>query len=153
MKNVIGVYQNLNIVGIPADKNYVNFIVGLAIIVFATLIGTILFSIRYVSEIKVVLQYIREKICNIFSRLLCVENIYVNEFYKLMIVQKKWILLLFLSIGIIGSYKTYMPDNTYQSTYEATYHMYLSNIHGKLMSKLWNILKKKSSIFKAWKIR
>ena len=41
MKNVIGVYQNLNIVGIPADKNYVNFIVGLAIIVFATLIGTI----------------------------------------------------------------------------------------------------------------
>lgn len=87
-ENVIGVYQNLNIVGIPADKNYVNFIVGLAIIVFATLIGTILFSIRYVSEIKVVLQYIREKICNIFSRLLCVENIYVNEFYKLMIVQK-----------------------------------------------------------------
>lgn len=132
MKNVIGVYQNLNIVGIPADKNYVNFIVGLAIIVFATLIGTILFSIRYVSEIKVVLQYIREKIRNIFSRLLCVENMYVNEFYKLMIVQKKWILLLFLSIGIIGSYKTYMPDNTYQSAYEATYHMYLSNIHGKI---------------------
>lgn len=132
MKNVIGVYQNLNIAGTPVDKNYVNFIVGLAIIVFATLIGTILFSIRYVSEIKVVLQYIREKIRNIFSRLLCVENMYVNEFYKLMIVQKKWILLLFLSIGIIGSYKTYMPANTYQSAYEATYHMYLSAIHGKI---------------------
>lgn len=88
MKNVIGVYQNLNIAGTPVDKNYVNFIVGLAIIVFATLIGTILFSIRYVSEIKVVLQYIQEKIRNIFSRLLCVENMYVNEFYKLMIVQK-----------------------------------------------------------------
>ena len=80
MKNVIGVYQNLNIAGTPVDKNYVNFIVGLAIIVFATLIGTILFSIRYVSEIKVVLQYIQEKIRNIFSRLLCVENMYVNEF-------------------------------------------------------------------------
>lgn len=66
MKNVIGVYQNLNIAGTPVDKNYVNFIVGLAIIVFATLIGTILFSIRYVSEIKVVLQYIQEKIRNIF---------------------------------------------------------------------------------------
>lgn len=132
MKNVIGVYQNLNIAGTPVDKNYVNFIVGLAIIVFATLIGTILFSIRYVSEIKVVLQCIQEKIRNIFSRLLCVENMYVNEFYKLMIVQKKWILLLFLSIGIIGSYKTYMPANTYQSAYEATYHMYLSAIHGKI---------------------
>lgn len=78
------------------------------------------------------LQYIQEKIRNIFSRLLCVENMYVNEFYKLMIVQKKWILLLFLSIGIIGSYKTYMPANTYQSAYEATYHMYLSAIHGKI---------------------
>lgn len=65
-ENVIGVYQNLNIAGTPVDKNYVNFIVGLAIIVFATLIGTILFSIRYVSEIKVVLQYIQEKIRNIF---------------------------------------------------------------------------------------
>ena len=65
-ENVIWVYQNLNIAGTPVDKNYVNFIVGLAIIVFATLIGTILFSIRYVSEIKVVLQYIQEKILIFF---------------------------------------------------------------------------------------
>ena len=38
-----------------------------------------------------------------------------------------------------------MPDNTYQSTYEATYHMYFRLIYmEKLMSKLWNILKRKA---------
>lgn len=132
MRNVIGVYQNLNILGFPIDKNLVAFAVALAVIVFATLVGGMIFSFRYISELKSYFQFISDAIRQVISRLLHVENMYINEFYKLLILQKKWILVLALCAGIAGLYKEYLPSTTYQSAYEAVYHMHLSNIHGKV---------------------
>lgn len=132
MKKIIGSYGNLNIFGVPIDKNPVSFITLLVSICLLMIIGICIYRVKYVSEIKIYFLKIKEEIRGLFSKLLHAENVYINEVYKLLILQKKWIILLIMCVEIIGSFKSYMPDSTYQTAYEAIYHMYLSNIHGRI---------------------
>ncbi len=132
MKKIIGSYGNLNIFGVPIDKNPVSFITLLVSICLLMIIGICIYCVKYVSEIKTYFMKIKEEIRGLFSKLLHAENMYINEVYKLLILQKKWIILLIMCVEIIGSFKSYMPDSTYQTAYEAIYHMYLSNIHGRI---------------------
>ena len=132
MKNAIGRYQNINLFGIPTDKNLMAAVIVSAVIIFVPLLGTVIFRLRYITELKEYFPFLRAVVRSRLSKLLCFENMYVNEVYKLFILQKKWGLLLLLFAGFLGSYRTYLPDITYQSAYEAVYHMYLSNIHGRV---------------------
>lgn len=142
MKKVIGIYGNLNVFGVPLDKNRMAFIVIPVSVCLLIIIGVSIFGIKYVAEIKAYFQKIRQAVRWCLSRLLHLENMYINEWYKLLILQRKWIMILFLCVGIACSYKTFLPDSTYQSAYEAIYHMYLSNIHGKIDDEAENYIEK-----------
>lgn len=132
MKNAIGRYQNINLFGIPTDKNLMAAAIVPAVIILVPLLGAVIFRLRYITELKEYFPFLRAAVRSRLSKLLRFENMYVNEYYKLFILQKKWVLLLLLCAGLLGSYQTYLPDTTYQSAYEAVYHMYLSNIHGRV---------------------
>lgn len=131
MSNSIGVYHNLDILGKPFDKNSVFIICGMFIMGLCLVIGVCSFGIKYQSaykkkQIKLLVRIRRES-----SKLLHTGNIAVNEIYKLLLQQKKWIIVALLTVWVISNRYEYVPNDTYQTAYEASYHMYLSNIKGK----------------------
>jgi hypothetical protein len=68
----------------------------------------------------------------ILSKTLHIKSLFLNELYKLLFLQKKWILVAVFIIVIITSANDYIPGNIYQTAYDATYHMYISHIEGEL---------------------
>jgi hypothetical protein len=132
MKNYLGIYHNLNIGGVPIEKNTAVLWITIVIIICAVGIGTIIFSICYQEGYKKhefrLLAILRRQL----SKILHIKSIGINEFYKLLFQQKKWILIVLFAGMVINSMDQYIPRNIYQTAYEATYHMYLSNIQGKV---------------------
>ena len=132
MKNYIGLYHNLNIGGIPVEKNMVMQALCMVGILLSILVGTAIFSIRYQAGYKKyeskILKYLR-KFC---SLLLHRKNMFINEWYRLFFQQRKWILFAVFLMMVYNSMDQYIPKNIYQTAYEATYHMYLANIGGKV---------------------
>ena len=141
MEHYIGLYHNLNMWGIPVEKNMVVHVLGVVIIVCSVVFGTTIFSIRYQKgyikfESKLI-KYIR-KFC---SMLLHKKSMFINEWYRLFFQQRKWMLfVLFLSI-VFYSRNQYNLENLYQTSYEAVYHMHLSNIEGRIDDKTEQYMK------------
>lgn len=132
IKNLFGVYHNINLFGFPIDKNLVVVVVGIVLCILLLLVGRMVFSVRYISEMRNVLEPITNVIHSVTSKLLHFQNLYVNELYKLLIMQKKWLLIVCFGIIVAIVSKDYLPKDTYQTAFEATYHMYLSNVHGEI---------------------
>ena len=66
---------------------------------------------------------------------------FINEWYRLFFQQRKWMLfVLFLSI-VFYSRNQYNLENLYQTSYEAVYHMHLSNIEGRIDDKTEQYMK------------
>lgn len=132
MKNYIGIYHNLNFFGRPVEKNTAVLAMNMAIIICAIITGSIIFSVRYQTGYKKhefkLLTFLRK----LLSKILHIKSIFINELYKLFFQQKKWALIVIFALIVIGSVNQYIPRNIYQTVEEATYHMYLSNIQGKL---------------------
>ncbi len=132
MKNYIGVYHNLNILGCPIEKNTAVLAANILVPTAAVVIGTFVFSVRYQSgcsrhDFKIA-ALLRKQL----SKALHCRSIFVNELYKLFFQQKKLVLLVLLTAIAIHSIGAYLPRNLYQRADEATYHMYLSNIQGEM---------------------
>ena len=132
MKNYIGVYHNLNILGCPIEKNTAVLAANILLLTAAIIIGTFVFSVRYQSEyighdFKIA-AFLRKQL----SKALHCRSIFVNELYKLFFQQKKLVVLVVLIAIAIHSVGEYLPRNLYQRADEATYHMYLSHIQGEM---------------------
>lgn len=132
MKHDIGVYHNLNIMGFPVEKNMAAMAAGILLILFAVVAGPYIFSIRYQTEWQKFefppAVFVRKTL----SCILHLGNVSVNEFYKLLFQQKKWIPGGLCVVIVLHSMTAYIPKQLYQTAYEAAYHMYLSNIQGKV---------------------
>ena len=132
MKNYIGVYHNLNILGFPVEKNTAVLAANILVLTAAVIIGTFVFSVRYQSEYSGHDFKIAALLRKQLSKALHFKSIFVNELYKLFFQQKKLVLLVVLIAIAIHSAGEYLPKNLYQRADEATYHMYLSNIQGEM---------------------
>lgn len=132
MENYFGIYHNLNICGIPIEKNMVAVFLCFAIIACSIFIGIIIFSARYQTGGQKREWRVSVIIRNLFSKILHLKNMFFNELYKLFVQQRKWILMVLFAALIVGTMKQYLPHNNYQTAYEATYHMYLSHTEGKV---------------------
>lgn len=130
MKNYIGIYHNLNIFGFPIEKNTAVLTMNIAIIICAAIIGSLIFSVKYQTGYKKyefkLFTFLRKQL----SKILYIQSIFINELYKLIFQQKKWVLIVVFALTVISSVNQYVPKNLYQTAEEATYHMYLSKIQG-----------------------
>lgn len=127
----MGVYHNVNLLGYPVEKNMVMFIVNIIIILATIVIAPIIFCKRYQDEKSYEHKFLKI-VRNTISKCLHFNSLLINEFYKLFILQRKWFLFLGFIIVIAKSINSYVPQRFYQTSYEATYHMYLSKIEGRI---------------------
>lgn len=129
-ENYLGVYHNINVLGTPIDKTVCTFTVCAVIFVTGALLGAFVYARRYQKgHRKLEFKKLRH-VRSLISRLLRIQNSVVNELYKLIILQKKGIVVVIFVAVVAASADSYTPANVYQSAYEAMYHMYLSNIEG-----------------------
>ncbi len=130
MKNYIGMYHNINLMGIPVEKNDMSLTVNLALLFGTMAVSTWLFAVRYQTGNSKrafrLLTWLRGQL----SYLLHVQSLFVNELYKLLLQQNKWVLPAALALVIGGSVTAYMPRD-YGFEGEAVYHMYLANLKGR----------------------
>lgn len=131
MENSVGTYHNLNVYGMPFDKNSVAVICLFVSVILEVVIGIYNFEIKYQKPYKKLQIKLITELRSIFSKLLQTGSLTINEIYKLLFQQKKWILLVLLIAYVMSNINTYVPRTLYQTAYEAAYHMYLSNIQGK----------------------
>lgn len=131
MKNYLGVYHNLNFLEYPIEKNIATGIMEGAVILGVVFIGIYIFSVKYQCGYKkydLLGRFIRTAL----SKSLHWKNMFINEWYKLLVQQKKWMIIGIFSLIIVSSLEQYIPVKVYETAYEATYHMYLSRISGKI---------------------
>lgn len=131
IRKFIGVYHNINFFNYPFEKNISMHFLAVVIIMATILIGPIIFSKRYQIVNKKFEIKILKLLRILISKILHIKSLFFNELYKLLFLQKKWIILLIFILLVSSSINSYIPENTYQTAYDAVYHMYLSNIEGK----------------------
>lgn len=135
MKNYIGVYHNLNIFGVPVEKNTVVLAMDIAMTACMVAAGSVIFSVRYQAGCRKWEWKIFHMLRRLLSKLLHIRSLFVNELYKLLFQQKKWVLVAVFVAVSVGSLSQYLPNDMYQTAEETYYHMYLSHIKGKLDDK------------------
>lgn len=131
-RNCIGMYHNLNIGGVPIEKNIVLFVLNIVVIVCAIVFGTVIFSTRYHLEEQKGEYRVSKWIRHFFSLALHRKNMLVNELYRVFFQQKKWVLLVVFVVAVGVSWDYYIPKDIYQTPYEANYHAHIANMEGKI---------------------
>lgn len=128
----IGEYQNINICGYPISKELIQLVCFFIISICIFCIGLIGFckknQIRYNSIFEKLNRIFREKTQK-FRRHVSL-NFY--EVYKSLICEKKIIALIILIIFFFMNINNVISPNSYRTFKEATYHLYLDELEGKI---------------------
>lgn len=129
-RKYLGVYHNLDFFGCPVEKNDAVLAANGLILLGSVVIGSVIFAVRHQEGYRkrefILLKWLRQ----LLSKILHLKSIFVNELYKLLFQQKKWILLAVFLFVFVGSANSYIPSPMYQTAEEAYYHLYLSNLEG-----------------------
>ncbi len=149
MKKTFGAYHNLNIFGSPIEKNEVLTFCGICIILLIMLCIPFLFDKTYQEQSRGRNTLIENLTAHLGLLLLRQKRLFANECFKVFVMQKKWAILLVLALLIFQSRDAYQNEKSYQTSYEACYHMYLSNIEGPYNSKAEKYLKEQGNYLKS----
>lgn len=130
MGKVLGEYYNLNVFGYPVGKNRIAVLVSVLLISVFTTAGIIFFhktcQIKMESRLEILLQWIRKKT----SFLNHGHGLVYYEFYKVMILQKKGIVLALLLFWLISENFGVFEVRYYGDAKVASYHVYMNRLHG-----------------------
>lgn len=132
INKLFGEYYNFNFFEYPISKLVIVSITFCLIIILSVTLGAHFMSVRYRYKLRLYGEKIVNYIRSLFSKLLHIRNLFINEIYKVFFAQKKGLLIIIYCVIVITSIKAYLPENKYQTYYEATYHMYISNIEGEV---------------------
>lgn len=132
IQNTLGNYQNLNFFEYAVGKNLASIVCGIIISISAIALGVRVFhtrcQIRSEGIFEKMKAWVRKK-CSFLSRHTV---LFFFESYKIMIQQKKGILLIVLVVFCIIGVKDVTGVHYYMSAEDAVYHSYMSEISGKV---------------------
>lgn len=130
--NTFGTYLNLNLFGFPVGKNVAAAAMGLAVVVIACIVGAYVFhrscQIRSKSRLEKFLYYIRKKTAWRWQH----TSLFRFELSKLMIGQKRIIVLLLLGMWCVYSVWSVHTVHFYPTAELMSYHNFMKNIHGRI---------------------
>lgn len=131
-KNVLGDYFNLNIGGYPVGKTTCILVISLLMAVLF-MIGTIYSfnrtcQLRRESRLENVWKHIRSKMYH-FPK---TTSLLFYEGYKVVIQQKKGVILLFLLVWGIGEIQSACGESVYSDADTASYHSYMKKLQGTI---------------------
>ncbi|MDE6749849.1 MAG: hypothetical protein K2K21_12425 [Lachnospiraceae bacterium] len=145
MKQVLGEYYNLNLFGYPVGKNLLALLAAAFLVIALPAAGIFIFhrtcQIRTESRIEVFLQWLRQKTGR-FSRRL---SLVYYEFYKVMIQQKKGLVWVGLFLWWISEISNVFAIRYYGDVEVASYHVYLSNLHGRISEETYAYIKEEAA--------
>ena len=131
-KNVLGDYYNLNIGGYPVGKTMCILVISL-LLAALFIIGTIYSfdrtcQLRKDSRLENIWKHIRSKMYH-FPK---TTSLLFYECYKVLIQQKKGLIMLFLLLWGIGEIQSACGMNIYSDADTASYHSYMKKLQGKI---------------------
>ena len=135
MKNMFGIYQNLNIFGYPVGKSTVMLVVASIFICIFMIISVYHFSFSCQISSGNLLEEIQEKISKRTSFMWHHTSVYRFEFRKVFFQQKKGFLFLFLLIWCIFSAKDALEPVYYDDPALGEYHKILEKISGSVTNE------------------
>jgi hypothetical protein len=141
MQSVLGVYHNLNIAGEPFEVNRVLLVIAVCTILLITFVLPARFE-HFQPNGNTHIFHLPMRNISMGVLLFRKESLFLNECYKLLVFQKKWIVVLAFIIMLIFANDIHIDNNVYSTAREASYHMYLSKLKGANDSKAKQYLKK-----------
>lgn len=132
LRNSLGEYHNVSIFNYPYDKNQVMLTVCFVLVMLCVAAGAVLFSFRYQRAYEKRENPVSRRIRMLLSGVLHSSNLSINEIYKLIVQQNKWILLCVLAMVAVGAADAYKGGNAFRTAYDASYNMFVSQITGKI---------------------
>ena len=144
-KEIIKNYLNLNIFEYPANRMTVFILVCVVLIIFSLTVSVMAFSlgsqIKRESPFAKLSAFFRERLPHFGS-----VNLFTAEMYKLLIRQKRFVVLLvLLCIGINGINLTW--HDSFSSVSDAAFYSYINTLEGKFDIQKEQFIKKESSYY------
>ncbi len=148
MKNFFGVYHNLNVCGTPIEKNTVLFFFGMCTVGAIQLSVPVLFD-KFYREQRISQSNIIANIGSHYNLLFFKQvRLFTNECHNVFFMQKKWMVVVVFLLFIFKSWDSYI-DRGLQDSYEACYHLYLSNLQGPDNKQAEQYIKKQGNYLKS----
>lgn len=132
MKNIFGIYQNLNIFGYPVSKSVVILVLASIFIFMLVILSIYRFSFSCQISSGNLLEEIQEKISKRTSFMWHHTSVYRFELRKVFFQQKKGFLFIFLFIWCIISAKDALKPVYYDEPALGEYHKILEKISGSI---------------------
>ncbi|MBD5088044.1 MAG: hypothetical protein HDT30_04410 [Clostridiales bacterium] len=132
MKNILGTYVNLNLFGYPVGKSLVTLVAGCILSCIFVVAGLYRFSASCQISSGNLLEEIREKIAKKTSFSWHHTSVYLFEFRKVFIQQKRGYLFFALLIWCVFCIRETMEPARYDDPAEGEYHRILSEISGQV---------------------
>ncbi len=130
MEQMLGNYLNLNLMGHAVGKDVCAGVAALLLVVLLSALGILAFhrscQIRAQSRLEPLMQRLREYTGALSRR----TSLLYYELYKMMIQQKKGVVLVLLAAWCIYSCVGVFETNYYSTADEAAYHYYISVLKG-----------------------
>ena len=144
MEQMLGEYHNLNLAGQPVGKEFCAAFIGFLFIIVLSLLGALAFSrtcqTRSESRLEGFMQYLRRRTSFLNRR----TSLLYYEFYKMMIQQKKGILLVFLLLFSFRESCNVFETQYYPTAQAAAYHYYMDQYQGRITDEKLEAIQKES---------
>lgn len=140
MAQVLGEYFNLNLLGTPVSKESCTVVAAAVLLVLLSAAGILVFhwtcQIKTGSRLEGLIQWLRQKL-SVFGRS---TSLLYYEFYKVLIQQKKGIvLILLLAWGIYEVAGVFGPEY-YATADAASYRYYINQLYGPVTDETYAFL-------------
>lgn len=149
LKQLSGEYYNLNIFGHPAGKILCAAVVAGVLLPVLCVIGVLAFNntcqVRTEGRAEVFLQWFRKKTGFMGKRL----GLLYYEFYKMLIQQKKGIVLVILFLWGIYEIQGVFAQEYYATAREASYHYYIGKLQGLVTEETFAFMKEEEASLQA----
>ena len=149
LKLLLGEYYNFNIFGHPVGKNLCAVVVAGVLLPILCVIGILAFNdtcqVRTEGRGEVFLQWFRRKTGFMGKRL----GLLYYEFYKMLVQQKKGIVLAILFFWGIYEIQGVFAQEYYATAREASYHYYIGKLQGLVTEETFAFMEEEEASLQA----
>ena len=142
IQQVLGEYHNLNILGYPVGKNMGTGVTAVLSVFLCCSMGIWAFNktcqIRAEGRLEVFWQWLRSRTGFLERHL----SLLYYEFYKMLVQQKKGIVLALLLIWGIYEINNVFGQQYYATALEASYHYYAGQLQGPVTEETFSFMEK-----------
>lgn len=132
IRNTLGEYRNLDLFSYPLGKDVAMLTVGISVVVAAPLVGAIIFGRSYQIRPSGIFESIKLWLRAKTAPLWRSSSLVWFEFYKLLIGQKKAVLLVLLIFWSVYEVRDVNAPAYYSTAEALSYHYYINEILGSV---------------------